>query len=66
MIDLVVALHLYWQCDWEYHRGLRSPQEMLACIEIADRIKQEQFQGDFDQYLRWWRENRDLEHEIRD
>lgn len=65
MIDLAVAVTLFWNCEVEYLRGQRAPQDMLICIEIADDIKQRKFSGDFAAYLEWWRENRDREYQQR-
>lgn len=64
MIDLTLAalITVYWDCEVEYLRGQRPPQDMQICIAVAEEIKTEKFHGDFAAYLEWWRANRDREH----
>jgi hypothetical protein len=68
MIDLTVAvlITLYWDCEWEYLRGRRLPEDMWVCIAVADEIKREKFNSDFTAYLEWWRANRAEELAKRD
>jgi hypothetical protein len=65
MIELTMAITVFWNCEVEWLRGERSPGDMLICIEIAEQIKREQFHGDFQKYLEWWRENLDREYQLR-
>jgi len=62
MIEMVLAISLYWDCEVEYLQGQRSAQAMMPCIELQEQIKLYKFQGDFHEYLQWWRENRDREY----
>jgi hypothetical protein len=60
MIDLTLAalITAYWDCEVEYLRGQRLPEDMIACIAVAEEIKTQKFDGDFAAYLEWWRMNK--------
>jgi hypothetical protein len=60
MIDLTLAalITAYWDCEVEYLKGQRLPEDMIACIAVAEEIKTQKFDGDFAAYLEWWRTNK--------
>ncbi len=67
MIDLTLAalITAYWDCEVEYLRGQRPPEDMIACIAVAEEIKTQKFADDFAAYLEWWRANKSDEYSKR-
>jgi len=65
-MNLAAVLVIYWHCQWAAIRAMLPNTEIMSCIEITEIVKREKFNGDWNQYLEWWANNRDREFAERD
>jgi hypothetical protein len=55
----------YWDCDYVSTTQGMSLSEGVECVVIYDKLVKEKFKGSFENFLNWWKENKDKEHSIR-
>jgi len=48
----------YWDCEFAAIEGQISLDAAAACSEIYEHLKKHKFDGRFDRFLVWWRENK--------
>jgi len=51
----------YWDCEFSAVQGQISLDSAAACSEIYEGLKRDKFDGRFDRFLGWWRENKERE-----
>jgi len=51
----------YWDCEFAAAQGRISLDEGAACHEIYEQLKRNKFDGKFERFLAWWRENKERE-----
>jgi hypothetical protein len=54
---------LFWLCDYAASTGMVDAEERAACGAATDQLRLEQFGGDSEQMLRWWRANKAVRHQ---
>jgi len=60
------ASHLekaFWVCDYVGTTEGVSAAPVAACSAITDALKNERFNGDFAQMVKWWEEHKRVRHE---
>lgn len=55
----------YWDCEFAAVQGAIDLDEAAMCSEAYERLKAERFNGDFDLFLVWWKENKEREFSSR-
>ena len=55
----------YLVCDHIASTQMLSPIDAAECSEVAERLLQQRFGGDFDRLLRWWRVARQANQPVR-
>jgi hypothetical protein len=55
----------YWNCDYAASTGLLGFSEAAACSAIFEDIKARKFNGNFQEFMKWWNENKQKEHKKR-
>lgn len=48
----------YWDCEFAAIKGQISLDAAAACNEIYEHLKNSKFEGRFDRFLVWWKENK--------
>jgi hypothetical protein len=56
----------FWVCDHAATNGAIDSAQGIACGIVTEDLKRQRFGGDFDQLLRWWRENKVAQHRLLD
>ncbi|HYD93872.1 MAG TPA: hypothetical protein VEC01_01005 [Noviherbaspirillum sp.] len=51
----------YWDCEFTAIQGTIDLDAGAACSAIYEQLKADKFDGDFDRFLAWWRENKERE-----
>ena len=52
----------FWVCDYVASTHGMQFVSMDLCVAITDLIKMEKFDGDYDEMVRWWQEQKPAEH----
>ena len=52
----------FWVCDYVASTHGMQFVSMDLCAAVTDLIKMEKFGGDYDEMVRWWREQKPAEH----
>lgn len=55
----------YWDCDYAVNQGRLDFGDAEYCSKLYERLKKEKFNSDFDQFLRWWKANKERENVAR-
>jgi len=53
----------FWVCDYVGTTEGVSAAPVAACSAITDALKNERFNGDFAQMVKWWEEHKRARHE---
>ena len=54
--------HAFWACDYVGTTYGVSAAPVAFCSETTSALLQQNFGGDFDQMLAWWRQNKVAQH----
>jgi len=52
----------FWLCDYAGTVTGVDSGTALACSAITEELKNRKFNGDFEGFVAWWRENKQAEH----
>jgi hypothetical protein len=52
----------FWICDYVASTHGMQFVSMDLCAAVTDLVKMEKFDGDYDEMVRWWREQKPAEH----
>lgn len=62
-VDDVDFEKVFWICDQAAATRMVSASEGVICNAVADHLKAEKFDGDFEKMLNWWRANKVEQYE---
>jgi hypothetical protein len=53
---------VFWTCDYAATRYGMDLPEGAYCVQVTERLKSEYFDGYHEEMLRWWLDNRTVQH----
>ena len=53
----------FWVCDYTATEKGINATPIDLCSGVTEDLKNEKFEGDFDELLKWWRQNKVAAHE---
>jgi hypothetical protein len=64
-IDLQKLERYYWDCDYTGATTMLSFNDAIICGEIFERFKKEKFNGNWQDFYIYWKENKEKEYNKR-
>ncbi|MGH8858401.1 MAG: hypothetical protein ACREXG_10335 [Polaromonas sp.] len=52
----------FWNCDYISAHKLLSATEMGECLMVYENLKADKFNGDSQEFVKWWQANKPTEH----
>jgi hypothetical protein len=51
-------MRIYWDCEFAAMQGVIDFYDAAACSAAYERLMADEFGGDFERFLAWWKKNR--------
>ena len=59
---LAALQQAFWACDYIGTNEGVAEAPVQLCLEVTHDLQQEKFGGDFDAMVKWWQDNKVVEH----